>query len=300
MAGIAREFGEPFGVAVKSNGEIFVSDGEKGVVQKLSADGSLQTFAIGFDTPSAIAFDKEGRLIVADTGSHTIKAVNEKGEVSLIAGIEGSAGEEDGSADEARFNGPIGVAIDENGEIYVSDTYNDRIRIIENGTVRTLAGSARGFADGVAAMFDTPLGIAVWKEGRLLVADRGNRRIRVVESDGSVWTLAGSGNGGLRDDAPLSADFVSPTALAVHNSGTIFVADGNSVRAIGGGPFAFVRTLTAERRGLRDGRSEFSRFNRPSGLAFNAGGELLVTDNDNGLLRTLTCAQMRKPSQRKK
>ncbi len=287
IAGISREFGEPFGIAVKG-AEIFVSDGEKNVIYRILPDGSHNVFATGFDTPSAIAFDSDGRLIVADTGSHTIKAVNDKGETSVIAGSDGIAGFSDGAAGEALFSGPIGVAVGENGAIYVADTYNDRIRVIENGSVRTLAGSSRGFADGMAAMFDTPLGIASWTEGRLLVADHGNRRIRVIEADGSVWTLAGNGNGYLKDDVPALAQFVSPTAVAVDAHGVIVVADGNSIRAIGGGLFPFVKTLSSDRRGLRDGKAEFSRFNRPSGIAFGTNGDLLITDSDNGLVRMLT------------
>lgn len=287
VAGISREFGEPFGIAVKGD-EIFVSDGEKNVIYRILPDGSHNVFATSFDTPSAIAFDKDGLLIVADTGSHTIKAVNDKGEVSVVAGSDGIAGFRDGAASEALFSGPIGVAVGDNGAIYVADTYNDRIRVIENGSVRTLAGSSRGFADGQAAMFDTPLGIATWAEGRLLVADSGNRRIRVIESDGSVWTLAGNGSGYLKDEVPALAQFVSPTAVAVDEQGVIVVADGNSIRSIGGGLFPFVRTLSADRRGLRDGNAEFSRFNRPSGIAFSANGDLLITDSDNGLVRMLT------------
>ena len=135
----------------------------------------------------------------------------------------------------------------------------------------------------MAAMFDTPLGISTWTEGRLLVADSNNRRIRVIETEGSVWTLAGNGNGYLKDDVPALAQFASPTAVAVNEDGVVVIADGNAIRTLGGDVFPFVRTLSADRRGLRDGKSEFSRFNRPSGFAFSKGGDLLITDSDNGL-----------------
>jgi len=79
-------------------------------------------------------------------------------------------------------------------KIFVADTYNDKIRVIENGKVTTLAGSEQGFADaenGLSAKFDTPCGLAMWSDGKILVADTGNKRLRVVEANGKTWTLSG-------------------------------------------------------------------------------------------------------------
>ncbi|MGB4987604.1 MAG: hypothetical protein WBO10_00080, partial [Pyrinomonadaceae bacterium] len=86
-AGTNKEFGEPFGIAVK-NDSIYVSDGQNDKIWKIDG-GNATVFAEGLDTPSGIAFDKDGNLIVADTGSHTIKSINAKGEISVIAGSPG-------------------------------------------------------------------------------------------------------------------------------------------------------------------------------------------------------------------
>ncbi|MEO6656025.1 MAG: hypothetical protein ABIO36_08065, partial [Pyrinomonadaceae bacterium] len=175
------------------------------------------------------------------------------------------------------------------GKTYVADTYNDRIRVIENGMVATIAGSTNGYADGVGdqAKFDTPSGVAIWQD-KLLVADTGNHRIRVVEADGHVWTLAGNGESSLKDGLLSKSSFVQPTTVAVDQYGSIFVADGNAIRQIGGGTFPAVKTISAEQRGLADGAAMKSRFNRPSGLAFDNGGSLLVADSENRLLRSFT------------
>ena len=278
--------GEPFGIAVKGD-ETYVSDGAEGKIFKIGKNGLDIDFLSGFDTPSGVAFTKDGDLIVADTGSHTIKSVSTSGEVTVIAGTNGKAGILDGTASTAMFNGPIGVAVADDGKIFVSDTYNDRIRVIENGKVSTLAGSTRGYRDGADALLDTPLGLATWHD-KLLVADAGNRRIRVVEPDGAVWTLAGNGEQSLKEGSLLESSFVRPTALAVNDRGQIFVADGNAIRMIGArGVFPYVITLCGSSRGFQDGNVGVARFNRPSGIALTSNGALVVSDAENRLVRII-------------
>lgn len=289
FAGRSREFIEPFGVAAVPGG-IVVSDGDTGRILKVASDGVVSTLATGFETPSAIAVGRYGEIVVADSGSHTIRSVSKDGSIETIAGIDGQSGYADGPAAEALFHAPVGLAVDDAGRIFVSDTYNDRIRVVENGNVRTIAGGERGFSDGIGpdARFDTPLGLAVWSEGRLLVADAANRRIRVVGPDGRVWTLAGDGSGIFIDGPPAAAGFIRPTAIAVGRLGEIFIADGNSVRVLGRRLFPFVETLSSTIRGLCDGPSPAARFNRPSGLAAAPDGDLFVADSDNGLVRVFT------------
>jgi sugar lactone lactonase YvrE len=155
LAGVNREFGEPFGVAVKG-ADVYVSDGDQGKIWKISANGIVSLFTQNLDTPSGIAFDPNGNLIIADAGSNTVRQVDSSGGVSTLAGTENKRGFADGEASSALFNGPVGVAVSDDGKIYVADTYNDRIRVIESGMVSTMAGGEKGFADGAAAKFDTP------------------------------------------------------------------------------------------------------------------------------------------------
>lgn len=199
IAGPESGIGEPFGVAVKGD-EVFVSDGLNGKIRRISG-GVMGEFANGLGTPSGIAFGPNGDLIVADSGSNSVKRIVADGTVSELASVPS----------------PVGIAVAANGDVFVTDTYHDKILRISNGGVSTYAGGERGFADGpgLAAKFGTPLGLAMWGE-RLLVADAGNARIRVVEADGSVWTLAGTGGESeLRDGTLASASFVEPTAIAV-------------------------------------------------------------------------------------
>lgn len=295
-----EEPGEPFGIAAK-NDEIFFSDGETGRIWKIANYKDFSIVTDKLDTPSAITFDKNGDLIVADSGTHTIKRVKVlSGAVETVAGVEGQKGFADGDAADALFNAPIGVAV-AGDKIFVADTYNDKIRVIENGRVSTLAGSERGFADdanGLLAKFDTPCGIAILKDGSLIVADAGNKRLRRVEANGKTTTFAGRDeteeekkltNEKPNLDGQLSeARFVEPLALAVDKAGVIYVADGNAIRAVGRKSPNVIETISDRKRGFADGDLAAARFNRPSGLFADEKGNLLIADAENQAVRIFT------------
>ena len=289
-AGFEREFGEPFGLAFDRDGVLYVSDGEKGAIFRLNAEGKPELVTDKLETPSQIAFDKDNFLIVADSGSHSIKKIDvTSGAVETVAGVDGKKGYADGAVSDALFNAPVGVAVSEN-RIYVADTYNDKIRVIENGLVKTLAGGAQGFADGegTAARFDTPCGLAVLPNGEIIVADAANRRLRKIDAQGKVSTYAGTGEISSTDGLLMQAKFVFPVAVAVDETGTIYVADGNSIRAGGRRFLPIVETVSHTRRGFSDGALRSARFNRPSGLAVDKNGNLFAADAENQTIRVFT------------
>jgi sugar lactone lactonase YvrE len=292
----APHFSNPFGVAVAADGTVFVTDGEKNNLSRIAPDGETKVIAENLDTPSAVALAADGALIVADTGSHTIKRVEpQNGGVRVIAGIEHRPGFADGDGASALFDGPIGVAVGSDGTIYVADTYNDRIRVIDaQGAVRTLAGgNGPGFNDaasGAEARFHTPCGIARAPDGALVVADTGNHRLRRVAPDGAVTTLVGTGEAGSLDGLLASALFDEPTGVAVDSDGTIYVADArnSALRVI---TFKFipqVRTLAGDGlSGLADGSVKNARFNHPSGVAALPDGTVILADTGNGAVRAV-------------
>ncbi len=288
VGGLNGEFGEPFGIAVKS-GEIYVSDGLNNKIWRLSAGQEPREYASGLNTPSALAFDKKGDLFVADTGSHSIKKVDSAGTVSIVAGAEGQIGDLDGEGTSARFNAPVGLAVADDGSIIVADTYNDKIKRIKNGVVTTIAGSTRGFADGlsVKAKFDTPCAVLAWRDGSVLVADTLNSRLRMVDAAGNVSTVAGSGNAEVMDGLMRQASFYRPTALVSAFDGSLFIADGNALRTISNRVLPVVETVSDYRRGFSDGPLKTVRFNRISGLAINESGEIIAADSDNASVRKI-------------
>lgn len=292
---------EPFGIVADDDGNIFFSESITGRIYKLTPPDYLskagrQNEAIvaqQLATPSALALDRAGNLLIANTGAHTIVRVNLKSnETSIVAGADGVSGFADGPAASARFNGPIGIAVAQDGTIFVADTYNDRIRLISpDGQVRTLAGSGEpGFADGTGAeaQFDTPCGIAIAQDRSLLIADTGNRRIRRVDLNGLVSTVAGTGEPGNRDGIPAEATFVEPTAIAVRDKNSFFVADAanSSLRLCTFGEQPSIKIISGGYpNGLIDAELSTARLNRPTGLALLPDGELAFADSGNGLIR---------------
>lgn len=297
-ADIAR-FSNPFGIAVAADGAIFYTDGALDSLFQLGTDGSKRLITDRLNTPSAVALAEDGSLVVADTGSHTIKRIEAaSGSVKIIAGVEGRAGFADGDGAVALFNGPIGVALAADGRILVADTYNDRIRVVDpTGKVHTLAGGGEpGFMDapvGAEARFHTPCGLAVASDGAVIVADTGNHRLRRIGTDGSVTTLAGTGEAGSADGLLSTALFDEPTGVAVGGDGTIYVVEAGSsvIRAC---TFRFIPQVInlagGRLSGHADGPLADARFNHPSGIAIGPDETLVVADSGNGAVRYLTRA----------
>lgn len=288
-------FSDPFGVAVANDGTIYVADaGESNRVRKISLDGNVMTLAGGkegfadgvgtaasFNTPSAIALGPGGNIFVADTGNNRIRKITPEGQVSTVAG-DGTAGYVDGPVATAQFNGPIGLAVSEGGDIYVADTYNDVIRMITTeGQVTTIAGAGiPGYADGEqkAALFDTPSGIVI-TNNTLIVADTGNYRLRRVSAEGNVTTLTLSGH-----------ELSRPIGVAATHDNYVYVTELDRSRVVQVAPDGSTRVIAGDRPGFADG-SDAGRFNQPTGIAIgsqsNKPTELYVADSGNYLIRKL-------------
>lgn len=292
----ATRFDDPFGIVIASDQTVYVTDGEQGRLYKVAPDGTtIVVVADNLNTPSQVAVAPDGMLVVAETGAHVITRVDpQSGKTTAIAGVKDKSGFVDGSAAEARFNGPVGVAVGTDGTIYVADTYNDRIRAIDTtGRVRTLAGGAEpGFADaqtGANARFDTPCGIAVAPDGTLVVADTGNNRVRRVSAAGAVVTIAGTGDAIVKDGLAYEASFDEPTGITVEPDGTIYVADarGSAVRMFAFNLFPHVQTIIASNLGLVDGALSNARVTRPSGVALSSDGTVYIADTGNRVVRAV-------------
>jgi len=229
-------FNRPTGIAISSDGNIFVADSANDAIRTI-VGGNVYTFATGFNRPYAIAFGSCGNLFVADALNHVIRAVSPTGEVSEIAGVLGESGYANGT--DALFDTPMGIAVDEDGTIFVADAGNHVVRVIEDGYVRTLAGvrtlSAEfdnepigGFANGAVAMFSLPVGIALWRDN-VIVADSGNNMIRMITPDGYTMTIAGAGYAGHEDGSVASAEFHLPRGVFVRGN-NLYIADtGNNL-----------------------------------------------------------------------
>jgi sugar lactone lactonase YvrE len=285
--GAQSGFSDPFGVAVALDGTVYVADaGESNRIRKIALDGNVTTLAGGnegfsdgpttsasFNTPSGLALGPDGSLFVADTGNNQIRKITRDGQVSTVAGT-GKAGYADGPASQAQFNGPIGIAVDKSGDIFVADAYNDRIRMITtDGQVSTIAGQGTpGYADGDrnTALFDTPCGIVVANDS-LIVADTGNDRLRKIAPDGNVTTF------------PV-ADLSKPIGLALSHDNFLYVTELDRGRVLQIAPDNTASVIAGD-------NSDAVLFNQPSGIAISPRSDeparLYVADSGHYLVRKL-------------
>jgi streptogramin lyase len=245
-----------------------------------------------FSDPAAMVADKSGNFFVADSQNHAIRKITAGGAVTTFAGQLGVAGSANGIG--AQFNTPSGLAFDQGGNLFVSDTGNNLIRkITPAGAVSTFAGvaGAGGFLDGAAdgALFNSPLGITVASNGIIYVADSGNHCIRKI-SGGVISTFAGSPQvWGSVDAKGTNAQFNGPVGLAFDNRMNLFVCDANNdtIRKIA--PDGTVTTFAgaAGLDGAADGDVSSARFRSPAELAFDRKGNLFVADSLNQTVREI-------------
>jgi len=252
--GIGAQFNYPYGVAADSKGNVYVADCDNCTIRKIvAATGVVTTLAgtpgvmgyadgIGpaarFANPYSVAVDSAGSTVyVADTFNQVVRKINvSTGAVTTLAGYQpdGIVEDVDGTGSNARLNFPGGIAVDKNGNIYVTEQVGNTIRkITSGGVVTTLAGTFAfngnyGSADGTgrAASFNGPWGIAVDVKGTLYVADYGNYTIRKITSTGVVTTLGGApGTNGMKDATGAGARFWYPAGIASDANGKIYIAD---------------------------------------------------------------------------
>ena len=248
--------------------------------------------------PSAVAYDANGNLYLADANNHVVREISTLGVITTIAGtgIEGYSGD-NAAATAAQLDTPTGVAVDTSANIYIADSHNHRIRKISGGTITTFAGTgAPGFSgdtgSAVAAQLWLPSGVAVDKSGNVYIADTNNHRIRKVSS-GTINTIAGDGEELYAGDgaAATAAALDSPTSVAVDASGNVYIADrlNQRIRMVSGG---IITTLAGtSTTGFSGGFSgdgaapTAAMLSKPSGVSVDAVGNIYIADTGNQRIR---------------
>jgi hypothetical protein len=300
---------QPGAVAVDSASNLYVTDVANDIIDKITPEGLVTALAgtegvagsadgIGatasFNGPSGVAVDSAGDLYVADHDNHTIRVVTPTGNVTTLAGAVAMAGSADGLGVTARFNTPVGMAVDSTGNLYVADSNNATIReITPAGFVTTLAGAAGmvGNVDGTGAeaRFFSPTAVAVDSTNNLYVTDGSNDSIRKVTPEGVVTTLAGAADMvGSADGTGAAARFSNPYGMAMDSAGNLYVADSgnNAIRMVT--PDGVVTTLAGGMVGSTDGTGAAARFYGPGSMAMDTAGNLYVADYGNHTIRKVT------------
>src|ERR1044071_8577340 len=226
----------------------------------------------GFADPFGVVIADDGTIYVADAGeSNRIRKISPDGTVSTLAG--GSEGFADGNGASASFNSPSAIALGPDGNLYVADTGNNRIRkITPTGKVSTVAGNGTaGYVDGPAAkaQFNGPIGLTVSGGGDIYVADTYNDVIRMITTEGEVTTIAGGGTPGFADGEQKIALFDTPSGIIATDSSIIVADTGNRcLRKVSVEGSVTTLPVTGE------------ELSRPIGLAFSHDHFLYVTEVD--------------------
>jgi sugar lactone lactonase YvrE len=299
---LTAKFHFPSDIVVTPDGAIYVTDVVYSVIRKIF-NGQVTTLAGGsgygivngngtsaqFKDPYSIGADADGNLYTTDGGDARIRRITSTGNVFTFTGSE-TAGYRDGDPDSARFNTTTSIVADPQGNIYVSEGLNRRIRKVSaSGQVSTIAGTGeRGLRNGdaAAAQFDFPGGIAIDRFGNLYVLDRGNFCIRKMTPAGIVSTFAGSGVAGTNDGGPGEAQFSSEMHdIVADQQGNLFVSDDHRIRKIS--PEGSVITIAGSTAGFVDGDGPSAKFYLPFGLGIDAQGNLYVSDFLNSRIRKI-------------
>ena len=318
----AARLRRPEGVAVASNGDVYVTDTDNHVIRRIAFTTGIITTAAGTGSPGLtgdggpataarlsgpedVFVAANGDLYIADTGNHVIRrVVAGTGIITTVAG-NGSPGSlgDGGPATAARLNSPRGIAIDASGDIYIGDRSNNKVRrvLAATGVITTYAGTGTAGYTGdggpaLAARLDRPQGIHLAGNGDLYVADANNNVVRMISgATGIITTFAGTGVAGFLGDggAATGARLSSPEAVHLNPAGELYIADtsNNRIRRVStaGTITTIAGTGTAGFSG-DGGSATAAELNAPRGLGISSTGVYYIGDRTNNRVRKVTGA----------
>ncbi len=317
LATAAQLYG-PVGVAVDSIGNIFISTTADNRIRKVNTAGIITTIAgngipgyNGDGIPATAAHllypyigavDNSGNVYFSDYGNHRVRKINAAGIISTIAGNGSSVyGGDNGPATAAGMNGPIWLSLAPNGDIYVPDNVDHRVRKISasTGIITTFAGTGIGGNSGdggpaTSAKINFVCGVAYDKNtGDVILADRNANVIRKVNSAGIISTIAGTGTTGFSGDGgpAISAQFDWSINVAFNNAGNLFIADYNNNR---------IRKITYHPEGIDELSPELknvSIYPNPTRneITITASGEIESTEVVNMIGQVVTFVHSARP-----
>jgi trimeric autotransporter adhesin len=299
----AAQLNLPYGVAVDAAGYVYVADYGNSVVRRIAPDGTIRTYAgngqAGYSgdggqatsarilSPRNVAVDAAGNLYISEFGGHHVRKVAPNGIITTVAGtgIAGYSGD-GGPATAAQLHSPAGLAIDRYGALYIADSGNGCVRVVQNGVISTRGNYLAGM-----------VGVAVGADQTLYSALAGPAVWELNAAAGSQWYVAAGGNGaGFSGDggSPLEAKLSAASDLALTAQSNLFVADGARVREIANLlTEPIIQTVAGDDylTSVGDGGPATSAIlENPAGLALDASGNLYIADSGNNRVRRVNSA----------
>lgn len=304
----------PSGVAVDPSGVLYIAEIGNRRVRRVGIDGIITTIAGNGEAsssgdggpatraslggrPFALALDAGGNLYIGDPDAHRIRRVTPTGLITTVAGTGQPGFSGDGSAAVfAELSSPIGVGVDANGNLYIADGGNFRVRkVTANGIITTIAGGGLSSREGVPATSAAmvPFGLTVDPAGNVYIADIQNFRIRRVGTDGLIRTVAGNGQQGFSGDGGIAvaASINFPVAAALDDSGVLYFADRATFRLRRVSTTGLITTVAGngQYRAYRDGiASTDAPLRSPDGLGVDSAGNLYFAERDRARIRRVS------------
>ena len=314
---LSASLNTPEGLVVDSTGAVIFTDSGNNRLRRVASnvittfsgggfpgDNKLATSA-SLNFPTACASDAAGNIYIADYSNNRVRKVDgTTNKITTIAGtgVQNFSGDT-GPAIAATIDGPLGIVVDSAGNVFFSDSSNNRVRKIDASTAKisTIAGGGASTGEGVAAttaLLSLPGALALDSAGNLFLVDAGNDRIRKVDTTGKITTVAGNGTFGFSGDnaTALNAqlDLTALSSIAVDSAGNLLIADTNNNRirrvAASGGKISSVVGSGSTDFSGDNGAANIAGVNAPEGLAIDAGGYVYLTDTGNVRVRKVGVA----------